>query len=388
MVEIKAEKDKLAIVVVGYNKIVGLTRLLRSLNDAVYSCPDIPIIISIDASGNKDVYRLANEFEWKHGVKYVNIEQKRLGLKNHIFQCASLSKYFKGVIVLEDDIFVSPYFYTYALEMLEKYGSDNRVAGISLYQEESNGFVGLPYQTIQNGSDVYAWQTVCSWGEIWNERMWNDFMSWMSEWNEDFGPIDMMQRIKNWERAWSKYYYAYMIETDKYFIYPYISLTTNFNDAGGEHGGGNSSVVQVSLLQGERHPVLYDFEDLEKYDVYGQNMGIYEWLGLNKKNLTIDLYGLKDLYRGRYVLAPFRLPYKKVRSFALSMRPIELNIKYGLTGDGITLFDRGTDSECIPPKRSLPNIVGKYFFRDYNVPVIINYSKSRIISFIRRKLHF
>ena len=123
-------KEKIAVIVVGYNRKNGIERLLDSINTACYDDNNIPLVISIDASGNQLLYDYVKSFNWKHGEKYVNIQENRLGLKAHIFQCASLSKYFKGVIILEDDLFVSPYYYHYCTECLEQYGSNEKVAGI------------------------------------------------------------------------------------------------------------------------------------------------------------------------------------------------------------------------------------------------------------------
>lgn len=386
MIDIKEEKDKIAIIVVGYNKLFGLKRLLQSLSNAVYPNSDVPLIISIDASGNEAVYDYALDFEWEHGKKYVNIEKERLGLKKHIFQCASLSRYFKGIILLEDDLFIAPDFYHFSQVVLDKYGKCDKVVGISLYAPESNGFIGLPYQPEQNGSDVLACQAVSSWGEIWNERMWKGFTTWLECWDGDFDSIDMIRRIKDWKRAWSKYYYAYMIQTDKFFIFPYMALSTNFNDAGGEHGGGNNSIVQVSLLQEKRNYQLYDFDKLVKYDVYTQNLEIARWLGLDKNDLTVDFYGQKERYRGRYILAPFNLPYKRVKGFSLSMRPWELNIKYNIHGNDILLYDKNNTDVVIPPKRKFNNSIPIYFFRGYNVKLLLRFVVDRIWEYFKLKM--
>ncbi len=385
--QIVVEKNKIAIVVVGYNKYNGLLRLLDSISHADYGSEQVPLVISIDASGNQDVYDLALNYEWKHGVKYVNIEKERLGLKDHIFQCASLTKYFKAVVLLEDDLMVSPYFYNYCNAVLDKYSNDNKVAGVALYRNEANGFVGLPFQPYENGYDVFAWQSVCSWGEMWNERMWNDFISWYEKWDKDFAPIDMPKRIKEWTRAWSKFYYAYMIMNDKYFIYPYQSLSTNFNDAGGEHGGGNASIVQVSLMMGPRNYNFGDFDRLVKYDVYGQNMDIHSWLGLKKEDITVDLYGLKDSYKGRYVLSIINLPYKQIRGFALNMRPLELNLKYNLEGDSIILYDRESTAEIIPPARIFDMKIVAYYLCIYDLQLLRSYIWDGIKNSIKHKLN-
>ena len=90
-----------------------MKRLLSSLNNADYHTDDVPLIISIDCSGNTALYEYVNSFAWNHGDKYVVIHQERLGLKEHIFSCGDFTKYFKAVVLLEDDIFVSPYYYDY-----------------------------------------------------------------------------------------------------------------------------------------------------------------------------------------------------------------------------------------------------------------------------------
>lgn len=378
-------QDKIAIVVVGYSRMDGIVRLLNSLISAHYTVDDIPLVISVDASGNKQLYDYVNQFQWNHGDKYVNIERNLLGLKKHIFQCASLSKYFKAVVILEDDIVVSPYFYDYCISSLEIYGNDERIAGISLYQEETNGYVGFPFQSVENGSDSYAVQAVSSWGEMWNERMWNSFDDWLSEWDQDFEPIDMMSCIKNWTRAWSRYMYAYIILNDKYFIYPYVSLTTNFNDVGGEHGGGNSSIVQVSLLQGSKKYYFLPFDDLIKYDVYCNNLNIPKWLGIDSSKIDVDLYGMRESYNKEYVLTTIKLPYKVKQSFALNMRPIELNVKYNIQGKGLYLYDTEM-RPCMSPLKVYPIDMAEYYLRGFNFRLLLKYVRISIISKLKKRI--
>lgn len=385
MIDIAPHPEELAIVVVGYNKLRGLTRLLNSLNEAYYEIDNVPLVISIDASGNEEVYNCARYFEWKHGEKYVNIESNRLGLKKHISQCAGMSRFFKGVIILEDDLFVSPDFYHYSNCCLDYYGDDEKTAGIALFSAENNGFVGIPFQPVQSGYDVYACQAVCSWGEIWNWRMWNSFSEWMKKWNEDYTAIDMPSEIKGWTRAWSKYYYAYMISTGRFFIYPYHALTTNFNDAGGEHGGGDASIVQVSLLQGRYDYRFAPLEELVKYDVYTHNMDIEKWLGIEQQ-LTVDFYGQRGAYNTRYVLAPFKLPFNIIKGYALSMRPWELNVKYNIEGSDFFLYDRSEMFLTIPPKRTYSMRYAQYFLRSMPPKMLLKYALSNYWNRFMQKL--
>ena len=92
-------KSKVAIVAVGYNRLQSMKRLLTSIASASYSEDNVPLVISIDASGDEELYSYVKSFQWEHGEKILNIETKRLGLVSHIFQCCSLTKYFKAVTI-------------------------------------------------------------------------------------------------------------------------------------------------------------------------------------------------------------------------------------------------------------------------------------------------
>ncbi|MBQ0085562.1 MAG: glycosyltransferase family 2 protein [Prevotella sp.] len=378
--------ESIAIVVVGYNRLPGLKRILSSVNDAFYPEEvNVPLVISIDASGNEDVYDYAQTFEWLHGDKYVNIEETRLGLKAHLFQCGDLSRFFKAVVILEDDLYVSRYFYNYVARTVEAYGDNPNIAQISLYKNECNGYAGLPFEPMQTGSDVYLMQDVSTWGQIFTRQMWDGFVSWRdSHTEEDIQNVDMTSHIKGWARAWSKYYNAYVVATNKYIVYPHIPVSTNFNDAG-EHGSGNDSVFQVNLLQGKLDYSLPPFEDMVRYDTYFNNEATYKWLGVRKSELLLDYYGFHNDYRGqKYILSTRVLPNKIIRSFALSMRPIEANIKEDISGKGLFLYEANTEQKSI--SGTYNSLVPKYFLKSFNIRIIWKWVADYYMNAIKRKL--
>lgn len=334
-------KNKIAIVVVGYNRLDSIRRLLKSILSAEYPNKDIPLVISIDCSGNKKLYDYVENLKWPHGEKYINIQNERLGLKRHIFQCAGLSKYFKAVIVLEDDLFLSPSFYSYALSAVEKYRDDEKIAEIALYRNDDNGYAGFPFEPLQNGADVFLWQDVCTSGEIITERMWTQFMKWSEEKCDDniINKADMPRQIKGWGRAWSKPYNTYVVSTNKYIVYPHVAVSTNFGEAG-EHSETSTILTQVGLMYGNKQYEMPEVSKLVSYDLYTNNESLYEWLGYSREELCLDIYGQgRGLNNRRYLLSPQKLPYKVLRSFGLTMRPIEINIKYGIEGKGLFLYD-------------------------------------------------
>ena len=372
--------NTVAIVAVGYNRLKSMKRLLGSLLEAKYSIPDVPLVISIDCSGDTVLYDYVKNFKWPYGQKYVNIQDERLGLRNHIYQCGDLTEFFKGIILLEDDLFVSPYFYSYAVKTLEKYGDDKRIAQISLYKNERNGYVGFPFINMQNGSDVFLYQGVSTWGECWNKSMWDEFKAWRdSHSDEDIQNVDMPDAIKKWTKAWSKYYNAYIVDQNKFVVFPNIPVTTNFSDAG-EHGDENNSLVQVNLLQEDFEYRLYDFDHLYKYDIFANNLAVCDWLGISKDYINLDFYGFHNCNDKKYILSTRILPYKIVKSFALNMRPIELNVKNNIVGKGIFLYDTMGGTSIKNGKYT--NDFIEYFLEGFNhkylIKAVANYYWNRL----------
>ena len=377
-------KEKIAIVAVGYNRIESLKRLFSSLLYAKYPNSDIPLYISIDASGVKEVYDYVNDFKWPYGEKYVNIQKERLGLRNHIIQCGNLTQYFKAIILLEDDIFVSEYFYNYVLEAVSFYYDEDRIGGISLYRNEMRG--NLPICSLQDGSDSFLKQSVASWGECWTDKQWLGFKKWYNNHrDDDLASIDMPNHIKKWKKAWSKFYIAYLIETNKFFVFPSVSHTTCFSEAG-ENGSYSSTIGQVSLLSGHKQYHFRTFETLTQYDIYGTNKDVYKWLGLFE-DICVDFYGENPNNKNkRFILTPYQLPYKVVKSYGLSLFPIELNIKYDISGEGIYLYDTSLTIKNNKLTKKAPVSIAYYYLKNFNIKLLARYVISYVYNGIKRKI--
>lgn len=380
-------KSKIAIVCIGYNRLDSIKRLLKSLDEAIYPNNDIPLVLSIDASGCKDLYEYVNKVSWNHGSKYVNIEETRLGLKKHIFQCAGLSKYFKAVILLEDDTCVSPYYYHYVLETVDFYSNDDNIAEIALYKNSSNGYVQLPFEEMHDGYDTLLKQDVCTSGECFTYEMWEKFENWMETHSDvDIESADMQPKIKTWTRAWSKYYNAYVVNTHRYVVYPRTSLTTNFNDVG-EHGFDPTDVTQVALSWKSNSYRLLPSEKMIRYDIFDNNELIYDWIGYDKNEVCLDIYGSNpNINKKRYLLSSKILPYKIVKTYGLRMHPIELNIKYDIDGEGLSIYD--TNIEEKHKEDGLYHLrYLQYFAKDLGFHhmkrIVLSFYKNRIISKIR-----
>lgn len=339
-------QGEITIVVVGYNRGDAIERVLHSLARAQYDYTDIRLVVSIDCSGKEDAARAAERFCWEHGEYQVIRHPKRLGLRNHIISCGDLTGKYGAVMVLEDDLYVSPDFYNYAMSVLKKYGDLPQIAGISLNTKRELLESAYPFLPLRKGDDIYFQQFATSWGQVWNKRMWNGFREWY-----DCHPTlpdhkDVLPEVLRYpDTSWAKYYQTYIVDTGKYFVYSYDSLTTNFGDAG-QHFGSSSSAVQSVLFYGKKNYRMPDFEDGIKYDIYGEPVGLGKALGVEEAELTCDMWGRKreESFR-RYVLSSRKLPYQAVKSFGMQMKPMELNILEGIPGKELCLYDTQAPEE-------------------------------------------
>ena len=359
-------QGKIAVIVVGYNRPDSLRRILQSLAKAQYDYTEIPLRISIDHSGMEEMVRAAEEFEWKHGEKKVVYHPRRLGLRRHIISCGDLTEEYGAVMVLEDDLYVSPDYYNYAMQALEQYGDHPKIAGISLNTRKELLESPYPFYPLHTGDDVFFQQFASSWGQVWNRRMWTDFKKWYEQNQTLPQSIHVPETILHYpDTSWAKYYQTYVVEEDKYYVFSYDSLTTNFGDAG-EHFNHASSAFQSVLFYGKKEYRMPVFEEGVKYDIYGDPVGLGKYMDIPEEELTCDFWGRKQAasYK-RYLLTCCRRPYMPVRRYSMCMKPLELNILNGIEGQEITLYDTSRkDPEYVPDKKE------RFRFLEYGYGVI------------------
>ena len=204
-----------AIVISTFNRPKSLERLLHSISLGNYPNTDIKLIISIDYEDselNRTCCRIAKNFKWDFGSKEVIVHKENLGLKKHILSCGDLTRIYDTVIVLEDDLYVSPNFYTYSLEANDFYYYDKKIAGISLYCHKKNILNNFPFEPIDDNCDVYFLKLASSWGQLWNKIQWGNFRKWYGESKNRTIVESVPKYIRNWpETSWLKHYTNYLV---------------------------------------------------------------------------------------------------------------------------------------------------------------------------------
>ncbi len=327
------------IIVVGFNRPEAIKRLLDSLMKASYP-GHVDLIISIDGGGDEVVKGIATAFEWPFGEKKLIFHEVNLGLRKHILSCGDLSADYDGVIVLEDDLFVSPVFYQYALQAFDYYKDDPKISGISLYSHAYNETAQFPFRPLADDSDIFFLQYASSWGQFWSSKWWKGFRSWYDQ--EDGSPGNLPPNIGLWpENSWKKYFIKYLAGHDLYFVYPRVSLTTIFGDEG-TNIRIRETFLQVPLLVEKK---TFQFKSLKNsnavYDVYCEmDPERLKRLApsLSGADFEVDLYGMKsgDLNQKEMFLSSRKCsgPFK---TFGREMKPHEMNVIEDIPGDYFSL---------------------------------------------------
>ena len=337
---VKRELDP-ALVIPAFSRVDSLRRLLNSLSAAVYP-NETTLIISIDGGGSQEVADLAREFGWPHGEKQVIAREHNLGPHGHLLACGDLTEKYGSVVILEDDLFVSPQFYKFAKVALEFYSDNPKIAGIGLYSISLNAWVKQPFLPLPDRFDVFFLQAVSPWGQVWSEEKWTAFRSWLDTGNDERFDVPWLPKhLRRWDHTPDKYMSKYAVETDRYFVHPKTGLLTNFCEAGA-HYKLSMNDLQVPLVLDDRDVVLCKIEDSRA--VYDAWYEIQPWLlssahpALSDKTFCVDLFEAKDPSQ---VSAPYMLTVRPAKnpivSFGLHLRPRELNVLFNVPGDAIVL---------------------------------------------------
>lgn len=333
-----------AIVVIAFNRPESLTRLLGSLSLAEYPASGVQLVISVDYSGDDSVGREAERFNWPHGEKRIILHKENQGLQNHILKCGDLVHEYGAVILLEDDLYVSEQFFTYAQAALGAYDADHRIAGVSLYAHgfcESSKCKFLP---LSDPSDVFFMALAASSGQCFNERQWACFREWCEQ-RPDVSPSSdtmLPHDMQRWpDSSWKIYFNQYLMQQGLFFVYPRKSLSTNCGDAG-THYAKSEAHFQVPLQHERTVYRFIDFdESLSKYDTHCELLpeSLKKMLPeLGAFDFTVDLYGEKKVDQVQTeLLLSSRSCSQPICSYGLTLKPHEMNIVYQISGNDIQL---------------------------------------------------
>jgi hypothetical protein len=317
---------------------------LTSLQQAEYPAgAQVPLVISIDRGGSEQVRQIATDFVWSHGSKEVICQERHLGLVQHFFACGNLTDRFEAILYLEDDLTASSVFYAYAAQALLFYQHDDRVAGLSLFGLWFNGYTQQPFVPLTDESDVFFVQVPYTQGLAFTREQWMRFAEWChSSAATDPVQVPLHEAWSRFDREdWFPLLAKFVITTHRYFVFPRVSHTTGWGDAG-THFEQASRFFQVPLQRGKRR---YDFNSLDDTVAVYDSFFEIQPDRLNRLTdqlrdygYTVDLYAIKSKanLRAEYMLTSRRCR-NPIASFGKTAWPLEMNIIERVPGAEISL---------------------------------------------------
>ncbi|EJD07400.1 uncharacterized protein FOMMEDRAFT_24784 [Fomitiporia mediterranea MF3/22] len=239
------------------NRPSSLERLLKSLEGARYFGDSVSIRINEEQTADMHTRRIVDQFSWIHGEIFVHHRVVHAGLRTAIVESWYPHSNHSYVILLEDDVEVSPLFYAWAkMSLLRyRYGASNRqptLFGISLYQQKQielrpEGRRPFDAQALFDSFGVlyrntpYLSQIPCSWGAVYFPEHWQEFHAYLTirlskAWIPLRDHVVPDVRSNRWAKSWKKFFIELAYLRGYVMLYPnyddFVSLSTNHLEVG------------------------------------------------------------------------------------------------------------------------------------------------------------
>jgi len=329
--------EKMAVLVMGYNRYRPLANLLEALKQ-LHCNEETPLIISIDGGGTKEINDMVNQYVWPYGEKEVVIHPSRLGLRNHFLWAGDQTQKYENILFLEDDLLPSPYALEAAKQLVSKYKDTPKVVAGALYSPLLCEFNGSKFYKVQDGNDVFFFAHPY-WGTIWMKKAWSEFRTWFEtyEYKAEYLPR-AVQEWKN-QSSFKKVFIQYLSETGKTCVYPRQSFVTNMGFAG-ENAPLSTDSYQSQLQICPPNFRMPEYEQSKsRYDVFFEidSEIIKEaYPALQNYDFEVDLKQTRTVFTKPYVLTT-RAVRNPIMTFSSRMKPLENVFFFDIKGTGISL---------------------------------------------------
>ena len=239
------------------NRPRSLYRLLKSLRDAQYLSDSVNLFVNLEQTADQATRSLVTDAHWPYGSFQVRHRIVLGGLMTSVIESWYPANNDTYGVILEDDVEVSPLFYSWLKYTILKYrygpakSSSSWMFGVSLYQHKvaelhADGRHAFDASSILAEADIpatspYLSQVPCSWGAVYFPEIWREFHDFVShrlaEERLDLAEIIVPDsRSNRWLRSWKRYFIELIYLRGYAQLYPnyedYRSLSTNHLEVG------------------------------------------------------------------------------------------------------------------------------------------------------------
>lgn len=250
------------LVVMTMNRAWSLDRLLKSLDHAKYppgASVDLQVTIDRDFSENVDqpTMKILESLDWRHGIYEVKVWPHKVGLYGQWVESWPAELYpndlYKAVILLEDDLEVSPYYFTWFTEAHKYYGGKEKVAAITGQRPNLVAAINGPASVesvVPEGTKAFGYMLMATWSLSPIPQVWCEFRQWVKDKRTnypDFVPTVPGIVPDQWyshfrsrgeeENMWEMWFIRFVDERGLHTIYPWVSngreaMVSNWKEVG------------------------------------------------------------------------------------------------------------------------------------------------------------
>ena len=238
------------------------------------------------------------------GFQRIELEERptNFGLAENVINGVTsvLTKH-SGVIVLEDDLYLSRSFLTVMNTLLEKYQEQKKIGSISGYR--------YPIPVDNDMSDFFLLPRASSWGwGTWADRWMNvdwdvkDYQQFINSATQkkkfNYGGDDLVPMLQKWKLglndSWAVRWAYHHFKMDRYCLFPKYNLVENI----GNDGSGTHSPNSMKYFNKVNHEKNYIFPDCPEVNMAGvECLQRFFSLSLIRKLINLIILNLKSSAR-------------------------------------------------------------------------------------------
>lgn len=216
------------IIVLTFDRWNSLTKLLNSVNDLRVDGDSVALEIWIDRRPDgkgvdEKTLAIAKSFRWKNGAVRVHVQTEHVGILGQWIDTwrPARNRSDEIVLILEDDLSLSPYSYRWLKAAKNFFKSRADVTGVTLQSESLIvASSGAAFRPLSSDGVAYLYSLMGSWGFSPTPEHWLDFQNWYHSAikDSDFHPYVEGLVMNSWFKKFQKERRAHTMWT-MWFIY-------------------------------------------------------------------------------------------------------------------------------------------------------------------------
>jgi hypothetical protein len=273
-------EQALKIIVLTMDRPKELRNLLRSLDNAHYQgSKNLQLEIHMDFSASKrsvGALRVAKHFKFRHGSKFIRRVKHQKGLARSWYDAWTPGNDLERAIILEDDIILSPFWYTWLTTAWDKYGDRDELAGISLQKQLL--IPQKPSKQMEMGvaNSPFLFPLVGSIGFSPRARIWKMFLQWVNGLPDNFDVSIPLLVTSDWwneldkRHMWTQHFIYFCMQRGFYTLYASlpgkVTLASHMRSKGAHF---NKNVGPDFLIMKRKTAFMFP-DEVVKYDWSGE----------------------------------------------------------------------------------------------------------------------